>query len=460
MSSNQAFLLEVCKVSKTYQIYDSQAARLRQLLPFTGGRRFSREFKALQEISFSLKRGESIGVIGNNGAGKSTLLQIIAGTLTPTSGSVNSQGRIAAVLELGAGFNPEYSGRENVELYCKLFQMSDSVIRERFEKIVDFSELRKFIDQPIKTYSSGMLARLAFSVIAHVDADVLIIDEALSVGDAVFSQKCIRFLDQFKVQGSIFFVSHDLSAVRRFCDKVIWLENGGVRAIGDTASICDKYLAEVYPGVNAGIDGDFTNLALSEAGNQVPASPEASEIQVIESAAGGETCDDSRLFNGQIIRGFKFVDHDKGFGTGDAQVAGLELTDVFGRPVSVVAAHLDVRIKVSVKSFAEIKAPIVGFFVKDRLGQPLFGANTFLTFADAPLRVEANRLFQAVFEFKMPMLIAGAYTVTAAIAAGTLEQHTQLHWLHDAAVFEVSASALDGVLVGIPMSRISMSYVS
>ncbi len=460
MLSDQGLLLEVDKVCKTYQIFDTQAARLRQLLPFNGGRRFSREFKALQEISFSLKRGESIGVIGNNGAGKSTLLQIIAGTLTPTSGRVHSNGRIAAVLELGAGFNPEYSGRENVELYCKLFQMSDATMRERFEKIVDFSELNRFIDQPIKTYSSGMLARLAFSVIAHVDADVLIIDEALSVGDAVFSQKCIRFLDQFKARGSIFFVSHDLSAVRRFCDKVIWLEKGAVRAIGDAASICDAYLAEVYPSVRTDVTAEFTNLALDEAEGQSPDLSESLHIQLAQDVEPKTTGDDSRLFNGQVIRSFKFTDHDNSFGTGEAQIAGLELTDVFGRPIAVIGAHFEVRIKIKVKSFADVKAPIVGFFVKDRLGQPLFGANTFLTFAGKPLHVEANRLFQAVFEFKMPMLIAGAYTVTAAIAAGTLEQHTQLHWLHDAAVFEVSASALDGVLVGIPMSRISMSYVS
>ena len=183
-----------------------------------------KDFYALRDISFDVSRGETVGIIGRNGSGKSTLLQIIAGTLSPSEGQVSVRGRVAALLELGAGFNPDYTGRENAYLNAQLLGLSKSQVDERFEDIAAFADIGEFIDQPVKVYSSGMYVRLAFAVVAHVDADVLIIDEALAVGDAFFTQKCMRFLRSFMSRGTVLFVSHDTGSVRNLCNRAIWLE--------------------------------------------------------------------------------------------------------------------------------------------------------------------------------------------------------------------------------------------
>ncbi len=203
MSSDQV-AIQISKLSKCYEIYDAPRDRLKQfILPVlqrkTGRspKRYFREFWALRDVSFDVMKGETIGVIGRNGCGKSTLLQMICGTLSPTEGSIRTQGRIAALLELGSGFNPEFTGRENVYLNAAVLGLTRSEIEARFDAITAFAEIGEFIEQPVKTYSSGMMVRLAFAVIAHVDADILIVDEALAVGDAFFTQKCMRFLRQF-----------------------------------------------------------------------------------------------------------------------------------------------------------------------------------------------------------------------------------------------------------------------
>lgn len=197
-------------------------------------------------MSFHVQKGETIGIIGRNGSGKSTLLQIICGTLTPSGGRVAINGRVAALLELGAGFNPEFTGRENVYMNAALLGLSKAQIEERLDAIFAFADIGGFVDQPVKTYSSGMYVRLAFAVIAHVDADVLVIDEALAVGDAFFTQKCMRFLRAFMERGTVLFVSHDTNAVVNLCTRVVWLDKGRVREIGPAKDVCDSYLEAFY----------------------------------------------------------------------------------------------------------------------------------------------------------------------------------------------------------------------
>jgi len=187
------------------------------------------EFLALNDVSFEVSRGETVGIIGRNGAGKSTLLQIVCGTLKPTSGFIETHGRIAAMLELGAGFNPEFSGRENIFLNGYIVGLTRQQIEARYDAICGFADIGEFIEQPIKTYSAGMAVRLAFAVMAHVDAQILVIDEALAVGDARFVQKCMRFLREFKERGTLLFVSHDTIAVSSLCDRAIWLDAGRVK---------------------------------------------------------------------------------------------------------------------------------------------------------------------------------------------------------------------------------------
>ena len=214
--------IRVEHLSKCYQIYERPQDRLKQSL-WRGRRQFFREFWALRDLSCTLRRGETVGVIGRNGSGKSTLLQMICSTLTPTAGTIHVNGRVAALLELGAGFNPEFTGRENVRMNAALLGLTPSEIDARLPAILAFADIDDFVDQPVKTYSSGMFVRLAFAVIAHVDADILIIDEALAVGDGFFTQKCMRFLREFRENGTLLFVSHDTSAVLNLCDRALWL---------------------------------------------------------------------------------------------------------------------------------------------------------------------------------------------------------------------------------------------
>jgi len=226
MSSDIAIKVE--NLSKCYHIYDQPHDRLKQIvLPRLGGfvgltpKQYYQEFWALRDVSFEVKKGETVGIIGRNGSGKSTLLQMICGTLNPTSGSIQTQGRIAALLELGSGFNPEFTGRENVYMNGAVLGLSREEIDARFDAIAAFADIGQFIEQPVKTYSSGMMVRLAFAVIAHVDADILVIDEALAVGDAFFTQKCMRFLRAFMKTGTVLFVSHDTGSVRNLCARAI-----------------------------------------------------------------------------------------------------------------------------------------------------------------------------------------------------------------------------------------------
>jgi ABC-type polysaccharide/polyol phosphate transport system ATPase subunit len=239
------YAIEVNGLSKCYQIYDKPSDRLKQML-MRGRKQYYKEFWALQDVSFNIKKGETVGILGFNGAGKSTLLQLICGTLNPTTGSSKVNGKISALLELGAGFNPEFTGRENIYLSCSLYGMSELEINSKFNDIVNFAGIGEFIDQPVKFYSSGMYARIAFSAAVHVNPAVLIVDEALSVGDMAFQEKSITRMKEIRNSGtSILFVSHSISSVRNFCNRAIWIDKGKVRAIGERLQICDEYQNEV-----------------------------------------------------------------------------------------------------------------------------------------------------------------------------------------------------------------------
>ncbi len=233
--------IKVSNVDKCYQLYAEPKDRLKQFL-WRGRKQFYKEFWALKNINFEIKKGEVIGIIGRNGAGKSTLLQLVCGTLTPSQGEVTVNGRIAALLELGAGFNPDFTGRENVFMNASIMGMTHAKIAERFDEIVDFSGIREFIDQPVKTYSSGMYVRLAFSVAINVEPDILIIDEALSVGDGAFAKKSFNSIMKLRDEGkTILFCSHSLYHIEAICNKAIWLNQGSIKQIGKPSSVISAY---------------------------------------------------------------------------------------------------------------------------------------------------------------------------------------------------------------------------
>jgi lipopolysaccharide transport system ATP-binding protein len=259
----EAMAIRVNSLSKCYQIYDKPQDRLKQaILPKVqqamaplnklfvrqerSNKPYYREFWAIRDVSFEVKKGETVGIIGRNGSGKSTLLQMIAGTLTPTSGSAEVKGRVAALLELGSGFDPEFTGRENVYLNGAILGLSHEEIERRFEAIADFADIGEFIGQPVKTYSSGMVVRLAFSVSVNVEPDILVIDEALSVGDAAFQFKCMERLERLTRSGvTLLFVSHDIGTVKAFCDRAIYLDQGMIKAAGKAEETAEIYLLDL-----------------------------------------------------------------------------------------------------------------------------------------------------------------------------------------------------------------------
>ena len=262
--------IRVSDLSKCYHIYEKPndrlkqmvVPRLRRLLGKSGAVQYYREFWALWNVSFSLARGETVGVIGQNGSGKSTLLQLICGTLTPTTGVVEKHGRVAALLELGSGFSPEFTGRENVFISAAVLGLGRDEIAARFDEIAAFADIGEFIDQPVKTYSSGMQARLAFAVAINVDPDILIIDEALAVGDVRFVAKCMRRIKDIQETGAtVLFVSHDIASVRSLCERVIWLDGGRIREDGDVFPVTGRFMEQMCGDVP---DGDMADESTDE----------------------------------------------------------------------------------------------------------------------------------------------------------------------------------------------------
>lgn len=453
-------LIDVRSVSKVYLLFDTPADRLKYLvtaaLKNLAARLFERplwnantnwnfrEFWALRDVSLKVTRGETLGIIGRNGSGKSTLLQIICDTLAPTSGSKSTIGRIAALLELGSGFNPEFSGRENVYLNAAIYGLSREEIDARLSQIIAFADIGDYIDQPVKTYSSGMFVRLAFSVVANIDPDILIIDEALSVGDIYFQQKCIRFLKDFQSKGTILFVSHDTSAMMNICDRVIWLENGMMRAEGEPREICEDYLAELYQ----------KNTQL------IHSPPSESPVVPHEDSPPANTgpIEASRASIEPQANPFTFNPGSRGFGDGGGEIIAVEMTGADGSPMVVIKGGEDVSLKISFRAHRPLTSVIIGFIVKDRLGQYLFGDNTYAVTASAPPNMAQGQVGHAKFCFRLPLLAPGAYSVVAAIASGNLKAHVQHHWMHEALLFNVQTVIETGVLMGIPMDRILLEF--
>ncbi|MCB2106677.1 MAG: ABC transporter ATP-binding protein [Rhodobacteraceae bacterium] len=434
-------------LSKSYTLYDRPSDRLRHLLmPW---RKYPR-FDALKGVSFKVNRGETVGIIGRNGAGKSTLLQLVTGTIPPTSGGIAVAGRIAALLELGAGFEPDFTGRENVMLNGTILGLDARQLRERMDSIVAFSELEEFIDRPVRTYSSGMFMRLAFSVAAHVDADILIIDEALAVGDARFTQKCMRYLNDFKRRGSILFVSHDLGAVTGLCDRAIWLDHGAVRAEGSAIAVCEQYVASQFEG--PADDADSQHAETESAAPIVKAV--AGETIVMFERDPAVRADD-----GGVASCSAFNPNASSFGIGGARItdAGL-VRPGEDRRLETVNEGQDVELRVVVDADEVVERPIVGFYIKDRLGQLLFGDNTFREKAPV-VPVAAGSKLVARFRFPWPALARGSYTLTVAIADGTMANHVQRHWMHDAVVFEVLASSAHLTMVGLHIGRATFEVI-
>ena len=375
-------LVLVQNVSKLYRLYRRPADRLRELLP--GAAPAHRDFWALRDVSFELERGETLGLVGPNGCGKSTLLQMVSGILQPTMGRVVTRGRIAALLELGAGFNPEFSGRENVYLNGEIMGLSRGEIDRAMPSIEAFAEIGEFMERPVKEYSSGMYVRLAFSTAIHVDPEILIVDEALAVGDAVFANRCVRKFQELRERKiTVLFVSHDLGLVKQLSDRAILLLNGRIEASGAPNDVINRYIG----------------LVLEKQ------APETRQERLRSSFRHGD---------------------------GTSEIVGVQMLNARGEETAAIASGEPVTVRVQARFHRAVSDPMVGILVRTRIGMDVYGTNTRIEHTDLG-DFEAGQLLEVDFGIEC-WLTPQQYTLTAATQNADGSSHD---WLDDAIAFDV-----------------------
>jgi ABC-type polysaccharide/polyol phosphate transport system ATPase subunit len=370
-------------ISKLYRLYRRPSDRLRELVPGTACRHS--DFWALRDISFSVEKGETLSLVGPNGCGKSTLLQIVSGILQPTTGRVVTRGRIAALLELGAGFNPEFSGRENVYLNGEIMGLSRAAIDRALPSIEAFAEIGEFMERPVKEYSSGMYVRLAFSTAIHVDPEILIVDEALAVGDAVFANRCVRKFQELRERKiTVLFVSHDLGLVKQLSDRAILLLHGRIAAQGAPKDVINRYIGLVLE-------------------KQQPAGRK----------------------DGKLASSFRH-------GDGTSQILSVEIRNGAGDPVTSVASGEPVTVRVRCRFDRAVTDPMVGILIRTRIGMDVYGTNTRIEQVDLGCFQPGDEL---EVDFRVHCwLTPQQYTLTVATQSADGSSHD---WLDDAVAFDV-----------------------
>jgi ABC-type polysaccharide/polyol phosphate transport system ATPase subunit len=396
------YALRIKNVTKMYRLYEKPIDRLKESLSITG-KNYHKEFYALRDISFDIKKGESIGIIGTNGSGKSTLLKIITGVLNQTAGEVETNGRISALLELGAGFNMEYTGLENIYLNGTIMGYSKAEVDAKLDNIIKFADIGDFIYQPVKAYSSGMFVRLAFATQIYSDPDLLIVDEALSVGDMRFQQKCYRAMEQLMKDKTVVLVTHDPAAILRFCKRAIWIEKGKLMADGDADVTLKEYKTFLLSNMEKG-ETFSTNNTIAK-------------------------------LSSEKYNLFKIDEKVERAGNGQADIIACGLFDDEGQIVEFVEPGQEYLFSMKVKLKTKITDLIAGISIKNRLGEDIFAINSYMLGVNIDTDTLEN---EYRFKWVMPSLNSGQYTISPAIATGTYTEHVQLCWLHDAWIFEVS----------------------
>ena len=477
--------IKVKEVSKTYHLWATPNARLmypikrmiRSFLPGYFRKKWDekstedcREFNALNDVSFEIRKGESWGIIGANGSGKSTLLQIISGNLRPSKGTIEVDGKVS-ILNYGSGFNGEFSGEENIYMKATLLGLTRKQIDERFDSIVAFADIGEFIKQPIKTYSSGMGARLGFAIMCHTDPDIMISDEALAVGDVFFVQKAMSFIRSFLKNGTFVFVSHSTNDVLSLCQKAVWLEKGRVMAIGSAKDVTEAYLSshriarskELMKANRAFSQEDSTKPELIENANEIKVTQP--RLSALVKSKAPRIIKDPRLeyLNRSPWRNDielpEFSPDLEGNGVGGARIENVAFENEEGATLSWIIGAEMVCLTIAVRAEMDMTSPIVGFQVKDRLGQVLFADNTFLISVEKPFSVKKGQDWLVEFCFQMPLLPVGVYVTRVAVALGYAEGNVALHWIDNALVFRSVASAARHGLIGVPMQSVGIKIL-
>ena len=377
-------MIKVDNLSKVFRLYHDPKDRLKEIFL---RRVYSREITALKDLTFQVQEGETLGIIGENGAGKSTLLKILTGILLPTSGRVQVDGNITGLLELGTGFNHEFTGMKNIYMNGLLIGMSKEEIDKKLDSIIEFTELGEFIKEPIKTYSSGMLMRLAFSIAIHAEPRAFVIDEALSVGDAYFQQKCMKRIKDFRKQGgSIIFVSHDMNSIKILCDRALLLSHGEVVEEGEPEKVINTY-------------------------NFLLAKKSKGEAIKFEETGGGAS-----------------------YGNFKVKISSIEFLNEEGVNSLVFFSGEKVRLRVHLKANEDVDKVVVGILIRDRFGQDIFGTNTH--HLQKIISMKAGDAYSYEFDFNLN-IGAGKYTLTSAVHRDDTHINESYHWYDNILRFEV-----------------------
>ncbi len=409
--------IDVKNVTKIYRLYDRPADRLKESLSLTK-KNYHKDFYALKDVSFDVEKGQSVGIIGTNGSGKSTMLKIITGVLTPSEGAVNVEGKISALLELGAGFNMEYTGIENIYMNGTMMGFTRAEMDAKLPEILEFADIGEFVHQPVKSYSSGMFVRLAFALAINVDPEILIVDEALSVGDIFFQAKCYHRMDELRKKGTtILMVTHDMSSVLKYCDKCILLNNGEKVAEGRPGEMVDLYkkiLAGQYDQLEAMIDE-------REAANRV----EKKQNSAAEHSANALTADGKDLMRASMT----INPNVNEYGNGKAEIYDFGILDKDLRLTNLVLKGESFTIREKIRFHERIEAPIFTYTIRDKKGTDLSGTNTMFENADVG-SVGPGDEYEVEFTQNMD-LQGGEYLISMSCTGFEQGEHVVYHRLYD-----------------------------
>ena len=410
------FAIQIRDLSKVYNLYAKPVDRLKEALTLGGEKKYHREFFALRNVSFDVRKGETVGIMGKNGSGKSTLLKIITGVLTPTAGAVTVTGRISALLELGAGFNPEYSGMENLYLQGTMMGYTREEMHNRVPEILKFADIGDFINQPVKIYSSGMFMRLAFAVAINVDPEILIVDEALSVGDISFQAKCMTAFKRLQDRGvTVLFVSHDTVSVKSLCSRAVWLENGIVKKVGHAGEIAEDYMRKMREEMNDANGVERDNVDKS-------ASMQIAENSTAKFKKGNE-------FEQRVAQ-FRY-------GSGGVRIAFFEMLDETGNPFAEVDFDQMATFKIYFESFTDAQIS-ANYYILDEKKNYIIGAGVRLV-RNQLIAVEKGKKYIVTYKTRLP-LSEGSYSVQLQLTSPVVLDETAqfLDVIDDAVVFKMS----------------------
>lgn len=399
-------VINVEHVTKIYRLYDKPIDRLKESMSLTH-KVYHRPFYALRDISFQVEKGETVGIIGTNGSGKSTILKIITGVLKPSEGNAEVNGRISALLELGAGFDMDYTGIENIYMNGSVLGFSKEEMDRKLQEILDFADIGDFVYQPVKTYSSGMLVRLAFALAINVEPEILIIDEALAVGDAFFQAKCFHKLEDIKNSGTtILFVSHDIVSVKKLCSRAVWIEKGILQEVGEAKEVCEKYLS----------------MQIKKQNEEM--------ARIVESMSLGNTITDIKSGCKTVFKAIREDDAVEKSGTLEGEILSFYIRNADGEDVSILEIEKEYVFGMLTTFHKDLTNVLFGFEMENLRGVKLFSINNFLT--DQVLEnVRKGDLIEASFRIKLPRICKGEYLISPSLAEGEQDNHVVLERLHN-----------------------------